>query len=33
VADEGKFDMSGYPAIAAWMARVAAQPRHVKIGD
>ena len=33
VAAEGKFDMSGYPAIAAWMARVAAQPRHVRIQD
>ena len=31
VAHEGGFDMSGYPGIAAWVARVAAQPRHVPI--
>jgi glutathione S-transferase len=31
VADEGGFDMSGYPAIAAWVDRVAAQPGHVPI--
>jgi glutathione S-transferase len=31
VADEGGFDMSGYPAIAAWVDRVASQPGHVAI--
>jgi glutathione S-transferase len=31
VAPEGGFDLSGYPAIAAWLARVAAQPGHVPI--
>jgi glutathione S-transferase len=31
VADEAGFDMSGYPAIAAWLERVAAQPGHVPI--
>ena len=31
VADEGGFDMSGYPAIGAWIDRVAAQPGHVPI--
>ncbi len=31
VAHEGGFDMSRYPAIAAWIARVAAQPGHVPI--
>jgi glutathione S-transferase len=31
VADEGGFDMSGYPSIAAWLDRVAAQPGHVPI--
>ena len=31
VADEGGFDMSGYPAIGAWVARVASQPGHVPI--
>ena len=29
VADEGEFDLSGYPAIRAWLARVAAEPGHV----
>lgn len=32
VAEEGSFDLSGFPAIQAWMARVAAHPRHVSIG-
>jgi glutathione S-transferase len=31
VADEGEFDLSGYPAIRAWLERVAAQPGHVPI--
>jgi glutathione S-transferase len=31
VAHEGGFDMSGYPAIAAWVQRVASQPGHVPI--
>jgi glutathione S-transferase len=31
VADEGGFDLSGYPAIGAWLERVAAQPGHVPI--
>jgi glutathione S-transferase len=29
VADEGGFDLDGYPAITAWLDRVAAQPGHV----
>jgi glutathione S-transferase len=33
VADEGGFPLDGYPAIRAWLARVAAQPGHVKITD
>jgi glutathione S-transferase len=32
VAHEGGFDMSRYPAIGAWLDRVAAQPGHVTIG-
>jgi glutathione S-transferase len=32
VAHEGAFDLARYPAIGAWLARVAAQPRHVTIG-
>jgi glutathione S-transferase len=30
-ADEGEFDLGGYPAIRGWLDRVAAQPRHVAI--
>ncbi|MBD2837392.1 glutathione S-transferase family protein [Pseudomonas sp. JM0905a] len=29
VAHEGGFDLSGYPAILAWLDRVASHPRHV----
>ena len=31
VAHEGEFDLSRYPHITAWMARVKAQPGHVSI--
>ncbi len=31
VADAGGFDLSGYPAVSAWLARVSAQPRHIPI--
>ena len=31
VAHEGDFDLGPYPAIRAWLDRVAAQPRHVTI--
>jgi glutathione S-transferase len=31
VAEEGEFDLGGYPAIHAWLARVAAEPGHVTI--
>ncbi len=31
VAHEGDFDLSAYPAIRAWLERVAAQPGHVPI--
>jgi glutathione S-transferase len=31
VADEGGFDLAGYPAIRTWLQRVAAQPGHVPI--
>ncbi len=33
VAHEGGFDMSGYPAIEAWCARVASQPGYVEITE
>ena len=29
VADEGGFDLSDYPAVKAWLGRVAGQPGHV----
>ena len=31
VAHEGGFDLAGYPAIRAWLERVAAEPGHVTI--
>ena len=31
VADEGGFDLLDYPAVNAWVARVAAQPGHVSM--
>jgi glutathione S-transferase len=31
VAEEGGFDLAAYPAIGAWLARVAAEPDHVPI--
>lgn len=31
VADEGGFDLDRYPAIRAWLGRVAAEPGHVPI--
>jgi glutathione S-transferase len=33
VAPEAGFDLEPYPAIAAWLARVAAQPGHILITD
>jgi glutathione S-transferase len=33
VADEAGIDMRPYPAIAAWLERVAAQPGHITIDD
>ena len=29
VAEEGGFDLSTYPKVSAWLARVAAEPGHV----
>jgi glutathione S-transferase len=31
VADEGGFELDGYPALRAWLERVAAEPGHVPI--
>jgi glutathione S-transferase len=33
VAEEGGFELEPYPAIRAWLERVAAQPAHVPITD
>ncbi len=33
VAGEGGFDLDPYPAIRAWLRRVAARPGHVRITD
>ncbi len=33
VAHEGGFDLSPYPAVQAWLARVASHPRHVPMLD
>jgi glutathione S-transferase len=33
VAEEGELGLGGYPAIRAWLARVAAEPGHVTIDD
>jgi glutathione S-transferase len=31
VAEDGGFDLSRYPAVTAWLARVAAEPRHIEM--
>lgn len=33
VAEEGGFDLSVYPAITRWLARIAGQPHHPRITD
>jgi glutathione S-transferase len=33
VADEGGFDLNRYPNIRAWLARVAAHPKHIRISQ
>ena len=33
VADEGGFDLAAYPAILAWLDRVAARPGHIQMQD
>lgn len=33
VAGEGGFDLARYPAISAWLSRMAALPRHIAIDD
>jgi glutathione S-transferase len=31
VAEEGDFDLAPYPALRAWLERVAAEPGHIPI--
>ncbi|QJU57563.1 glutathione S-transferase family protein [Sphingomonas sp. AP4-R1] len=33
VAEEGRFDLSAYPAIGAWLGRVTQQPGYIGIGE
>jgi glutathione S-transferase len=33
VADKGNFDLSPYPALNSWLARVCSQPLHIPIDD
>ena len=33
VAHEGRFDLSGYPSVRAWLERVRSQPRHIPITE
>lgn len=33
VAEEGGFELEGYPAIRAWLQRVASHPRHIGMFD
>ncbi len=33
VAEEGKFDLSKYPRIQTWIAKVQSQPKHITIQD
>ncbi|WP_416897904.1 MAG: glutathione S-transferase family protein [Minwuia sp.] len=33
VADQGGFDLTGYPAVRAWIARIEELPRHIAIDD
>lgn len=33
VAPEGDFDLSGFPAVNAWLARVAAEPDHLAMNE
>lgn len=33
VAEEGGFKLEGYPAICAWLQRIASHPRHVGMFD
>jgi glutathione S-transferase len=33
VADEGGFELSGYPALSAWCSRIETQPDYIAMAD
>ena len=33
VADEGGFELSGYPALNAWVSRIKTQPDYIAMAD
>jgi glutathione S-transferase len=33
VAGEGGFELASYPNVLAWLARIAAAPRHITISE
>ncbi|NES98320.1 MAG: glutathione S-transferase family protein, partial [Desertifilum sp. SIO1I2] len=33
VAEEGGYDLAGFPAIRNWIERIQAQPQHIPITD
>jgi glutathione S-transferase len=33
VANEGEFDLSGFPYVVDWLARIASEPKHIKIDE
>ena len=33
VADEGGFELSGYPALNAWFSRIETQPDYIAMAD
>lgn len=33
VAHEGDFDLGGFPRVTEWLARISAEPKHLKIED
>ena len=32
-AEEGGFDLKRYPAVSAWLKRVASQPKHIPLSE
>lgn len=33
IADEGEFDLGGFPHVLDWLARIAAEPGHIKMDE